>query len=193
MRSLILASQSPRRADLLTQMGFNFTIIAADVDESALINERPRQLVSRLAQLKAQTISKRSNNDILNQNVVLAADTIVVINEKVLGKPSDFDHFYRMMQALSGATHTVMTAISICDSNTIKSQLVCTEVTFCKLDDADIQRYWDSGEPSDKAGGYGIQAIGGQFVTAINGSYSAVVGLPMVETRELLAEFGVVQ
>ena len=193
MQSLILASQSPRRAELLAQMGFEFSIIAADVDESALPEEAPTQLVSRLAQLKAQTILKQLNSEILKQSVVLAADTIVVIDEEVMGKPSGFDEFHRMMQALSGATHTVMTAISVCDTKKVESNLICTDVTFCHLNEADIDRYWQSGEPKDKAGGYGIQAIGGQFVKTINGSYSAVVGLPMVETREMLAEFGVGQ
>lgn len=193
MRDLILASQSPRRSDLLTQMGFAFHTISADVDESALVNEAPSQLVSRLAQLKAQTVLTDPFNDILDSHVVLGADTIVVVNNEILGKPENFDGFQRMMRLLSASTHTVMTAINVSDNNKSKSQLVSTTVTFCDLSDEDIERYWLTGEPRDKAGGYGIQAAGGQFVASINGSYSAVVGLPMVETRQLLAEFGVSQ
>lgn len=191
MLSLILASQSPRRADILSLMGYSFSTRAADADESSLDHESPLQLVARLAQLKAQTVKQSLNNDTIKETVVLAADTIVVINHLVLGKPADKAEFSTMMQALSANTHTVMTAISVCHGEEIKTMTICTDVTFCQLSDSDIDSYWASGEPRDKAGGYGIQGVGGQFVKAINGSYSAVVGLPMVETKELLEEFGV--
>jgi septum formation protein len=174
-------------------MGYDFKVVVADVDESSMPGEHPQNLVLRLSQLKAQTVAKHLSYDMSAGYVVLAADTIVVTEDHVLGKPANFQDFQTMMRALSGSTHTVMTAITGVNTHTTKSRLVCTDVTFCRLDDADIQRYWQTGEPQDKAGGYGIQAIGGQFVRAIKGSYSGVVGLPLVETKELLAEFGVGQ
>jgi septum formation protein len=174
-------------------MGYDFKVVVADVDESAMPSERPQNLVLRLSQLKAQTVAKHLSFGMSSDYVVLAADTIVVTGDQILGKPVNFQDFQSMMQALSGSTHTVMTAITVVNTHTTKSRLVCTDVAFCRLDDADIQRYWQTGEPQDKTGGYGIQANGGQFVSAIKGSYSGVVGLPMVETKELLAEFGVNQ
>ena len=187
MSPLVLASQSPRRRELLANMGFSFEIQIADIDESILLNEAPETAVKRLATEKALAIQATSGSG----RVILASDTIVVAGEDILGKPQDQHHFEEMMTRLSGSTHRVMTAISVCDATRHVTQLVQTAVTFCELTQTDIASYWATGEPHDKAGGYGIQGIGGQFVLTINGSYSAVVGLPQVETKQLLASFGV--
>ena len=191
MTQLILASRSPRRAELLTLMGYQFQVQAADIDESVLENESPTEHVMRLANKKASAVAHRLSPAFSNDSVVLASDTIVVIEQRILGKPTDFDDFVRMMRLLSGSNHYVHTAIAAVHQDTTQALLVSTEVSFCELTDQEILTYWQSGEPQDKAGGYGIQAIGGQFVSAINGSYSAVVGLPMAETKQLLAKFGV--
>lgn len=168
-------------------MGFNFDIEVADIDESVRAGEQPEEMVKRLAAEKAQAVSKK----LVDDTVVLASDTIVVAEHCILGKPKDEADFEEMMKRLSGSTHRVMTAISVLDSVRHVTQLVQTEVTFCQLTDTEIKAYWQTGEPRDKAGGYGIQGIGGQFVLSINGSYSAVVGLPQVETKQLLASFEV--
>jgi septum formation protein len=192
-KQLILASQSPRRAELLENMGFDFETMSADADESPLPNECPIQLVSRLAHLKAQTVAEQLQDEVRSKSVILAADTLVVAKDTVLSKPTDFQDFTRMMQSLSDSTHTVMTGICVMDIQSHDSKVIESEVSFCKLARKDIENYWQTGEPQDKAGGYGIQGIGGQFVKSISGSYSSVVGLPMVETKQLLAEYGVVQ
>lgn len=191
MPKLILASQSPRRKALLSQMGYRFDVEIADIDETPKKQETPIQLVTRLAMEKALAVRAKSPQDIIGDTVVLAADTIVVSQLCILGKPTGFDDFQAMMRMLSGATHQVMTAIAAASQQQQEVQQVTTEVTFCDLNEEDINAYWATQEPIDKAGGYGIQGIGGQFVSKINGSYSAVVGLPMVETRELLSRFGV--
>ena len=191
MTQLILASRSPRRTELRTLMGYQCQVQAADIDESVLENESPTEHVMRLANQKASAVVNRLAPAFSNDSVVLASDTIVVIEQRILGKPTDFDDFVRMMRLLSGSNHYVHTAIAAVHQDTTQALLVSTEVSFCELTDQEILTYWQSGEPQDKAGGYGIQAIGGQFVSAINGSYSAVVGLPMAETKQLLAKFGV--
>ena len=191
MASLVLASQSPRRAELLSQMGYQFRVTAADIDESPLPKEGPETHVLRLAKQKALTIAGQLELSNEQQIVVLAADTIVVVGKTILGKPQDYRDFVRMMTALSGSNHYVHTAIAVTDGIKEQQQLISTQVRFSDITEEEMRSYWESGEPQDKAGGYAIQAIGGQFVSAINGSYSAVVGLPMAETKRLLAEFGV--
>jgi len=184
---LILASQSPRRQSLLTELGFEFTCQPANIDESVLPNERPDAYVERLAREKAQHVA----NSVSKTSVVLGSDTAVVFGDDILGKPNDFDDFAKMMNMLSGQKHKVLTAISaVCDKRII-SDLITTEVSFKQLSSKEIANYWATGEPQDKAGGYGIQGKGGQFVIAIQGSYSAVVGLPLYETVSLLSQFGV--
>jgi septum formation protein len=182
---IYLASNSPRRAELLTQIGVSFTCVQMDVEELLQDGESAPQYVSRLALQKAQAGFLNS----LQDKPVLGADTIVVINQKTLEKPRDQAHAYEMMQTLSGATHQVFTAIALLDSIQKKEILVKTSVTFKVLTDQEINEYWLTGEPLDKAGGYGIQGIGAKFVTHINGSYSAVVGLPLYETNELIKNF----
>ncbi len=121
--------------------------------------------------------------------VVLGSDTIVVVDDKVLEKPVDFTDAKQMLQALSGRSHQVMTAVTVATEQSHKSVVVTTDVWFKPLDQAEIERYWQSGEPRDKAGSYGIQGLGGRFVTRLEGSYYAVVGLPLFETDQLLHEF----
>ncbi|QHJ12545.1 Maf-like protein YhdE [Paraglaciecola mesophila] len=183
---LILASQSPRRAELLGQIGIPFTTLSADIDESILPSETPENYVQRLAQQKALAGWHASAN-IAGSRLVLGADTVVVINEQVLGKPKDFDDANAMLNLLSGQQHQVLTAVTVTSGQRFETILVKTDVTFCALSPSQIEAYWQTGEPQDKAGSYAIQGIGGKFVTHIKGSYSAVVGLPLYETNQLLS------
>jgi len=186
----VLASTSPRRKALLVQagfshLGFSFELVAPDIDETPLPSETAVQYVCRLAREKAQAGLALSGHVMAPK--VLGSDTIVVLNGLILGKPSDHHDAKRMLRLLSGQTHEVMTAVTLTDGEHTFSRLCRTQVSFCELSTADIEAYVASGEPMDKAGAYGIQALGGCFVKSITGSYSAVVGLPLVETRELLA------
>ncbi len=192
MSALILASQSPRRKELLTQLGYKFSCQSADVDESILANESPQAYVQRVATAKAQAIFTQLAPVQQANSVVLAADTSVIVEQSILGKPQHFQDFETMFAALSNREHTVLTAISAQNYHQLTTKLISTKVFFKRLTTAEIQAYWQTGEPQDKAGGYGIQGLGGQFITRIEGSYSAVVGLPLYETVELLTQFGLV-
>ena len=185
MTSLYLASGSPRRQELLTQLGVSFERIVTGIEETRGEGESAQQYVSRLAREKAQAGVAQTPRAL----PVLGADTIVILNGEVLEKPRDVHHAALMLRKLSGQTHQVMTAVALADSQYVLDCLVITEVTFRALTDADIADYIASGEPMDKAGAYGIQGQGGCFVRKINGSYHAVVGLPLVETYELLSNF----
>ena len=197
---LVLASTSPRRKELLAQIGFgrpefSFTQVAPDIDETVQQGEAPRDYVRRLAAEKAQAGLALCAD--MSQPAVLGSDTIVVLENQILGKPLDVADAKQTLSKLSGRTHTVMTAVALTykageSDSTLKTsvRLVETQVRFCALSTADIEAYVASKEPMDKAGSYGIQGLGGCFVAAIEGSYSGVVGLPLVETRELLAEVG---
>lgn len=197
---LVLASTSPRRKELLAQIGFgrpefSFTQVAPDIDETVQQGEAPRDYVRRLAAEKAQAGLALCAD--MSQPAVLGSDTIVVLENQILGKPQDVADAKQTLSELSGRTHTVMTAVALTykageSDSTLKTsvRLVETQVRFCALSTADIEAYVASKEPMDKAGSYGIQGLGGCFVAAIEGSYSGVVGLPLVETRELLAEIG---
>jgi septum formation protein len=182
---IALASSSPRRRELLAQLGVNYQLVKADIDESVLSGESPTLYVQRLALSKARAGLAR-----LSSNMpVLGADTIVVAGDAILGKPLDFADFRQTMQLLSGRCHQVMTAVALVDARRQLQQLVCTEVCFRPLTDDEISAYWASGEPQDKAGGYGIQGLAAKFVQRINGSYTAVVGLPLCETEQLLQQW----
>ncbi|CAI9389761.1 MULTISPECIES: Maf family protein [Citrobacter] len=185
MTSLYLASGSPRRQELLSQLGISFERIVTGIEETRGEGESAQQYVSRLAREKARAGVALTPRDL----PVLGADTIVILNGEVLEKPRDAHHAALMLRKLSGQTHQVMTAVALADSQYVLDCLVMTEVTFRALTDADIADYIASGEPMDKAGAYGIQGQGGCFVRKINGSYHAVVGLPLVETYELLSNF----
>jgi septum formation protein len=181
---LILASQSPRRKELLSQLGYQFLTISADIDESIISNESPCDYVLRLAIEKAKVVAQNQSTN----SIVLGSDTSVIFEQHILGKPETIEDCCKQLLMLSNNTHQVLTAIAAVKNNKIYSAIISTDVTFKTLSIEEIQRYWQSGEPQDKAGSYGIQGIGGQFVTQINGSYSAVVGLPLYETAKLLAE-----
>ncbi|WP_436877788.1 Maf family protein [Siccibacter turicensis] len=182
MTALYLASGSPRRAELLTQLGVSFTRVLIDVEEVRQPHESAEAYVRRLSRDKAQAGVAQAPSDL----PVLGADTIVILNGDVLEKPRDAAHASDMLRRLSGQTHQVMTAVTLADRTYLLDCLVVTDVTFRVLSEEDITRYVASGEPMDKAGAYGIQGLGGCFVRKINGSYHAVVGLPLVETWELL-------
>jgi septum formation protein len=181
---LILASQSPRRKELLSQLGYQFETISADIDESIIDNELPRDYVLRLAIEKANVVAKNQATD----SIVLGSDTSVIFEQHILGKPESLEDCCKQLLMLSNNTHQVFTAIAVVKNNKVYSSIISTDVTFKTLSIEEIHRYWHTGEPQDKAGSYGIQGIGGQFVTQIKGSYSAVVGLPLYETAKLLAE-----
>lgn len=185
MTTIWLASGSPRRQELLTQLGVTFERIIPGIEEQRRVQESAPQYVMRLAREKALAGVAMTSGDL----PVLGADTIVIFNGEVLEKPKDSSHAAKMLRQLSGQTHQVMTAVALADSQHLLDCLVTTEVTFRALSDDDIANYVASGEPLDKAGAYGIQGLGGCFVRKINGSYHAVVGLPLVETWELLSNF----
>lgn len=185
MTSLYLASGSPRRHELLTLLGVPFEVILTDTEEQRQEGESAEAYVRRLAQDKA-----KAGVALAPQAwPVLGADTIVMLNGRVLEKPQDETHAAQMLAALSGKQHQVMTAVAIADRHDVLCQLVVTDVTFRNLSQQDICDYIATGEPMDKAGAYGIQGKGGCFVRTITGSYHAVMGLPLVETHELLSNF----
>ena len=185
MISLYLASGSPRRRELLTQLGLQFERLITDVEEQRQPEEAAEVYVRRLALDKARAGVAVAPQDL----PVLGADTIVVLNNEVLEKPRDAAHAAQMLSQLSGQTHQVMTAVALADSARKLDCLVTTDVTFRNITAEEISHYIASGEPMDKAGAYGIQGLGGNFVRKINGSYHDVVGLPLVETNELLSHF----
>ncbi|QIZ77908.1 Maf family protein [Ferrimonas lipolytica] len=185
MNTLYLASTSPRRQQLLAQLGYEFSLIKPELDETPLPDELAPELVIRLARGKAQA-GLSLLTDGAADAYVLGSDTIVVVDGHILGKPKDSGDAKRMLQTLSNRGHQVMTAIAVASAAGTEHTLVVTDVQFCELSDSDIEQYWHTGEPADKAGSYGIQGIGGNFVSSISGSYSAVVGLPLVETKQLL-------
>ncbi|TXR53952.1 Maf family protein [Reinekea thalattae] len=198
MAQLILASQSPRRQELLASLGVEFDIFAADIDESVLPQEQAEAYVQRLALEKAKAVLaaaptfKQTTEQALEQSTeqrwVLGSDTAVVVDGKILGKPVDQDDFYSMMQLLSGRSHCVLTAIALVSNHHVYSDCVSTEVCFSHLTESQIKAYWHTGEPLDKAGGYGIQGLASVFIEQITGSYSAVVGLPIHQTAKLLTQ-----
>ena len=189
MNPLFLASGSPRRRELLTQIGVAFSVIGAEIDETPLPDESPVAYVERLARGKAQAGRARLNANA--QACVLGADTAVVLDGKILGKPLDEADALAMLMSLSGQEHEVLTAIALLDGERCESRVVRSLVRFRPINAAEASAYWASGEPRDKAGGYGIQGLGAVFVSGLNGSYSAVVGLPLCETAELLGHFGI--
>jgi septum formation protein len=186
-----LASQSPRRRELLAQIGLVPAIVDAEIDETPLPGEMPAAYVERLARAKALAGWQALAGAGLPPRPVLGADTAVVLDGEILGKPRDADDACAMLARLAGRSHQVLTGVSLCDGRDQRSVVSSTEVTFTALDAARIARYVTSGEPLDKAGGYGIQGLAATFVERIDGSYSGVVGLPLFETAELLRQFGI--
>lgn len=215
---LVLASASPRRKDLLNAMGLEFEVDVADIEEQRQSGETPEAYVARLAYEKAAKVRSRYLNEMGEQALVLAADTIVVdfnSQRKVLEKPLDFDDALAMWTSMSGKRHCVMTAICLNAWSGLKSvraegesartiqefvlngksfaahtQVVSSEVEMDDISFAAMQRYWDSGEPQDKAGGYGLQGLASAWVKSTHGSPSAIVGLPLRETNQMLSMYG---
>ncbi len=179
VQRLILASGSPRRRELLQQVGLSFEVVVADVDESVLPGEAPADYVLRLAQLKARC-------GFQPQSITLGADTTVCIDDEIIGKPCGQKDGIALLQRLSGRRHEVMTAVAAYDGVALESCVVVSAVYFRPISLSEAQDYWATGEGADKAGGYGIQGIGGIFVERLEGSYSAVVGLPLEQTEQLL-------
>ena len=227
MNSLYLASGSPRRRELLTQIGVPFSVVSAPIDETPLPGESAPAYVERLARAKAAAglasladpvqalrgharshrsgdepegsavpvgagVPANSHTAVLDSRaVVLGADTAVVLDGRILGKPENREAALAMLADLSGREHQVLTAVALDDGQRVHSLCVTSKVSFRTIGADEAQRYWASGEPADKAGSYAIQGLGAVFVTGLVGSYSAVVGLPLSETADLLGQFGI--
>ena len=185
---IYLASASPRRSALLTQIGVGHQVHAVDIDERALPDEPPQSYVMRLARVKAQTLWERLPAG--ERLPVLGSDTTVALGADILGKPRDRDDGLRMLAKLSGQTHQVFTAVALCHDRGCDLRLSASEVTFCALTAVEIAAYWETGEPADKAGGYAVQGLAAVFIERIAGSYSGIMGLPLYETAALLQLIG---
>lgn len=210
-KHLVLASGSPRRKELLSQLGYEFSVLVTDVEECKHTQETAEEYVKRLSLDKAlaalsllttnlsekQHVAPSSDTVVVSSDaisldseiVVLGSDTVVVSQGQVLEKPAGFSDSKRMLTQLANGRHQVMTAVSVVSQEKQKTEIVITDVWFKPLSEKEIEQYWQTGEPCDKAGSYGIQGLGGRFVTRIEGSYYAVVGLPLFETDQLLQEF----
>ena len=185
--NLILASGSPRRKLLLEQLAIVFEIESPNVDESLVAGEAPEIYVTRLSEKKAQTVAGKH----VEEAVILAADTTVVLHGNILGKPESKEHGLQMLNELSGTRHDVLTGVSICNASRIETFCVKTEVNFRHLGQREIAWYWETGEPHDKSGAYGLQGAGAAFVETLSGSYSNVIGLPLSETVLMLRNFSI--
>lgn len=183
---LCLASVSPRRRELLSQIGVSYIVAGADIDETVLQGEAPGEYVIRLAREKALAIRRAGQ-----QLPVLAADTTVVVDGKIFGKPRDQAHAVYMLGELAGRAHEVLTAVALADSHGVTERLNSSTVRFRTISPEECVAYWETGEPRDKAGGYAIQGLGAVFIESLRGSYSAVMGLPLFETGELLRAAGI--
>ncbi|WP_200769613.1 Maf family protein [Fontimonas thermophila] len=184
---LVLASQSPRRQALLAQLGLRFRVCPADVVEIARPGEPPADYAGRIALAKARAGAARSGADL----PVLGADTDVVLDGRILGKPVSRAHALELLQQLSDRPHEVYSAVALVHQNREAVRVSVTQVWMGPIAPEQAEAYWASGEPADKAGAYGIQGLGAVFVREIRGSYSGVVGLPLYETCALLREFGI--
>ena len=189
--SLVLASTSPRRKELLQQIGVKFTQLSIDINEDIAEAESAEHYVLRLAKEKSAAGFELLSAAEKTTRIVLAADTTVVCEGNILAKPETLEHSKEILRQLSGREHLVMSAIGIHSQDRALQEVVTTKVKFRKISDAEIEAYWQSGEPQDKAGSYGIQGLGAVFVESITGSYSNVVGLPLCETAQLLNQFNI--
>jgi septum formation protein len=186
MKPIILASASPRRRELLTQIGINFTVITADIDETPLPGENPVKYTVRLAEAKALAVLAHQP-----QATVIGADTIVTIDGQLLGKPCNAADAERMLQLLQGRTHQVTTGIAVLTGDETRIGAETTDVTFADMDSATIRAYIATNEPLDKAGAYAIQGIAAQWIPRIEGDYSNVVGLPLARLTALLRDINI--
>ncbi len=184
---LHLASASPRRRDILNSLEIRHSYAGVDMDEAAQPGEKAEDLVVRLARAKAAAVDVREHPGL----PILAADTVVVVNQQVFGKPASKEHALAMLAALSGRSHRVLTAVTLRHAGEYYARLSETEVRFREMHPDEAHAYWQSGEPDGKAGAYAIQGLGGVFVERISGSYSGVVGLPVFETAALMQLAGI--
>mgnify|MGYP002771472552 CR=1 FL=1 len=184
---IVLASQSPRRKELLGRMGLEFVTQASKIDESAFDGLAARELVATLSREKAQWIARQLDGETL----VIGADTVVVRDGAALGKPKDAEDAVAMLLSLSGRDHQVCTGVTVCRGDRVLTQVEETQVTFRDLTETEVRQYVSTGEPMDKAGAYGIQGLGGLLVEGIRGDYSNVVGLPVCCLGQMLKDFGV--
>ena len=185
MKKIILASNSPRRKEILENLNIKFDILSPDADESSVDKTLPPELyVENLASLKAFAAAKET----VLEKIIIGADTVVALDDKILLKPKDDDDAFNMLKSLSGRVHSVYTGICVVNSHTAKSCIAYekTDVFFRKLDDDEILRYIQTGESADKAGAYGIQGLGSLFIEKIDGDYFNVVGLPVSELNRIL-------
>ena len=188
MRSIILASASPRRKKLLEQVGLTFKVVKSNIKEALDVHIEPHTLAEKLSQLKANVVAKTEKNAL-----IIAADTLIVFEDEILGKPKNAIDARKILKMLSGNVHTVITGFTILDSSTriLITKSVETKVFMKEMTDEEIHRYIATGEPLDKAGAYGIQGKGAIFVEKIEGDYSNVVGLPLFELTKELKKFNV--
>jgi len=188
--TLVLASASPRRAELLRQLGLDFVQQDSDVDESVRPGEAPFDYVQRLACAKAQQAASliAANH---RPAVILGADTCISIDNQILGKPDNLEQAIDYLTRLAGREHTVYSAVNVLWQNDSQSRVNCSKVSMKAMTQEEIKAYCDSGEPMGKAGGYAIQGLGAMFIERIEGSYSAIMGLPLYETAELLQHAGI--
>lgn len=184
---IVLASQSPRRKELLGKMGLEFTTKAPEIDETALSGLPARQLVEALSREKALWVARQEDPEA----IVIGSDTVVVRDGEILGKPASPAQAEEMLSSLSGRSHEVCTGVTVCQGDRVVSQVEVTQVTFRALTAQEIAQYVRTGEPMDKAGAYGIQGLGALLVEGIQGDYSAVVGLPVCRLGRILLDFGV--
>jgi len=187
---LYLASKSPRRFELLQQLQLHPQVVDADCDESVFLNENPADYVLRVSRDKAQAGWQQVRDfDVIKP--VLAADTAVVIDDQILGKPEDFMHAKAMWNRLSGREHRVFSAVVIQLARQIEHAVHESRVRMRHISEAEMRAYWDAGEPQDKAGAYAVQGVAACFIEQISGSYSAIMGLPLYETAQLLNKFNI--
>ncbi len=185
MEQIILASGSPRRKELVARLGLDFEICPSQIDESQVEKTRPQEVVTKLVRLKAEEVADRK------AGIIIAADTVVSLEQQILEKPADEEEAYSMLKKLSGQEHQVTTGITVISGSEEVTEWQQTTVQFREVDDQEINQYIATGEPMDKAGGYGIQAKGAVFVTGINGCFYNVMGMPLAWLVETLKELGV--
>lgn len=186
--SIVLASASPRRKELLNQIGIKHIVCVADIDETPMPNETPTELVSRLSREKALAVQSHLN---LPNKIILAADTIIEFQGTAIGKPKNESDAIKTLLSLSNQCHHVSTGFCLLNGDKEHTEVVTSEIQFGEITESQARTYWQTGEPRDKAGSYAIQGVGAMFVSRILGSYSGVVGLPLFECRQALTQFGV--
>jgi septum formation protein len=186
-RTVVLASASPRRRELLEQIGLTPVVRSADIDETPLSTENTSDYVRRLSLGKAEKIAGQATA----HKVVIGADTVIDYNGQIMGKPASLEQCIDMLSQLSAQTHRVLTGVTVIGDSLVESQVVGTDVSMREITEAEIRAYWHTGEPQGKAGSYAIQGRGARFVKGISGSYSNVVGLPLFETATMLAGYGI--